>query len=62
MKKIKILIILFIFIFSALLIWGQISDKDLDWIFSKLPHQGLAVNVAVDSVDQVKRIWKKYIG
>jgi len=41
---------------KPLLIWGRIPEKDLDWIFGKLPHQGLAVNVAVDSVDQAKRL------
>ncbi|HBG28829.1 MAG: hypothetical protein A2Y10_03605 [Planctomycetes bacterium GWF2_41_51] len=45
---------------KPLIIWGQISDKDLDWIFSKLPHQGLAVNVAVDSIEEARRIWEKY--
>lgn len=47
---------------KPLLIWGQIPDKDLDWIFDKLPHQGLAVNIAVESLDDAKRIWNKYIG
>lgn len=47
---------------KLLLIWGQIPDEDLDWIFHKLPHNGLAVNVAVESLDQAQRIWDKYIG
>ena len=47
---------------KPLLIWGQISEKDLDWIFNKLPSQGLAVNVAIESIEQAEKIWKRYIG
>jgi hypothetical protein len=47
---------------KPLLIWGQIPDGDLNWIFNNLPYQGLAVNVAVDTIEQAKAIWNKYIG
>ncbi len=47
---------------KPLLIWGYIPEQDLDWIFSQLPRKGLAVLMAVDSVDKAKYIWKKYIG
>lgn len=47
---------------KPLLIWGKLSETDLDWIFHKLPHNGLAINVAVESSDEAKRIWNKYIG
>ena len=33
---------------KPLLIWGDISQKDLDWIFSNLPHEGLAVCTVVN--------------
>jgi hypothetical protein len=46
---------------KPLLIWGDISEKDLDWIFNNLPAQGLAVNTVVDSSDQAETIWKKYV-
>jgi hypothetical protein len=45
-----------------LLIWGDISEKDLDWIFSKLPPQGLAVNTVVESPEQARDLYKKYMG
>ncbi len=47
---------------KPLLIWGNIPEQDLDWIFSRLPQQGLAVLVAIDSVDKAKHIWNHYIG
>lgn len=47
---------------KPLLIWGQIPDKDLDWIFNNLPHHGLAINVAIESMEDAKRIWYKFIG
>jgi len=46
---------------KPLLIWGDISGKDMDWIFSNLPHQGLAVNTVVSSPQQAKDIWNKYV-
>lgn len=45
---------------KPLLIWGDISEKDLDWIFSKLPPQGLAVNTVVDSPEQAETLYSKY--
>lgn len=45
---------------KPLIIWGDICEKDMDWIFSKLTHRGLAVIAAVDSAEQAKLIWKKY--
>jgi hypothetical protein len=47
---------------KPLLIWGDISEKDLDWIFSKLPPQGLAVNTVVESPEQARDLYKKYMG
>lgn len=47
---------------KPLLIWGEIPDQDLDWIFSKLPHEGLAVNTVVRDADHARQIWQKYIG
>ena len=45
---------------KPLIIWGQIPDEDLDWIFSKLPSQGLAVLLALDSQDDAKKYIKMY--
>ena len=46
---------------KPLLIWGDIPEKDLDWIFDKLPCRGLAINTVVDSPEQAERLWNKYI-
>jgi hypothetical protein len=47
---------------SPLLIWGRLSEADLDWIFRELPPAGLAVQVEVDSAEQAAGIWRRYIG
>jgi hypothetical protein len=46
---------------KPLLIWGDIPEKDLDWIFNRLPPKGLAVITVVDSTDKAKALWKRYI-
>ena len=45
---------------SPLIIWGAMTEADLDWLFSKLPHVGVAVNVAVEDHHQARAIWAKY--
>lgn len=47
---------------KPLLIWGDMSEMDLDWIFSKLPSEGLAINAVVSSSQQAEALWNKYIG
>ena len=44
-----------------LLIWGDIPKEDLDWIFSKLPAQGLAIITVVNTVDEAQQLWEKYV-
>ena len=34
-----------------LLIWGDMTDADMDWILGKLPPQGLAVNRVISSME-----------
>ncbi len=46
---------------KPLIIWGDTPEKDLDWIFQKLPVQGLAVITVVSSPEEAKAIWEKYI-
>jgi hypothetical protein len=46
---------------KPLLIWGQLSDDDLNYIFSELPYEGLAINVMVDSPDKAQQIWNRYM-
>jgi hypothetical protein len=45
---------------KPLIIWGDIPERDLDWIFSKLPAQGLAVITVVESPQQAEAIWNNY--
>jgi hypothetical protein len=47
---------------KPLLIWGDIPEKDLDWIFGNLPSQGLAVSTVVASSDEAEAVWKRYVG
>jgi hypothetical protein len=47
---------------KPLLIWGDIPEKDIDWIFDKLPVEGLAVMTVIDSPERAALIWQKYIG
>ncbi len=44
---------------TPLLIWGDMTDADMEWIFTKLPGQGLAVNKVVRSADEAQGIWEK---
>jgi len=46
---------------KPLIIWGEILEKDMDWIFSKLPPEGLAVIIVVNKVNEAEQLWNKYI-
>ncbi len=41
---------------KPLLIWGDLTADDLQFVFTQLPRQGLAVNVVVCSVDEARAI------
>ena len=45
---------------SPLLIWGALTNDDLDWIFSRLPSRGLAVQAVVASPGEAKALWDEY--
>jgi hypothetical protein len=47
---------------TPLLIWGNLSHNDMDWIFGKLPPHGLAVMTVVNDPRQAGRIWDTYMG
>jgi len=47
---------------KPLVIWGNISERDLDWIFKKLPPAGLAVITVVRSPEQAGAIWNRCLG
>jgi hypothetical protein len=45
---------------KPLLIWGELSATDLEWIFAKLPTQGLAVLVAICDPNASASIERQY--
>jgi hypothetical protein len=47
---------------TPLLIWGTFSEADLDWVFSALPSEGLALSIVVQSADEAAEIWQKFAG
>ena len=46
---------------KPLLIWGNLSEADLEWIFAKLPAAGLAVMKVVDDPEQARVSWNRYM-
>jgi hypothetical protein len=46
---------------KPLIIWGDIPDSDLNWIFSNLSSSGLAVITVVHDPAEAETLWKKYI-
>jgi len=47
---------------KPLLIWGNLSEADMQWIFEKLPCQGLAVMTVVPTPEAARKIWDKHMG
>lgn len=47
---------------KPLIIWGNLPEQDLDWIFQKLPPQGLGVITVVEAPEEAAKIWERYIG
>lgn len=45
---------------KPLIIWGEIPETDMDWIFSNLPPEGLAVITVVNDINTASRLWEKY--
>jgi hypothetical protein len=45
---------------KPLIIWGDIPERDMKWLFSKLPNQGLAVITVVENPEHAKSIWEKF--
>lgn len=42
---------------KPMLIWGDIGDEDLEWIFLNLPRQGLAVQKVVKNAQEAEYVW-----
>lgn len=47
--------------YVPLCIWGDLSEADLDWIFSRLPDAGVAVLAVVDDAARAAEIWRTYM-
>lgn len=45
---------------TPLLIWGDLTEADFEWIFSRLPPQGLAVNAVVRSPEEAQSIYRRF--
>jgi hypothetical protein len=43
---------------KPLVIWGNLSERDLDWLFTKLPAAWLAVITVVPSPERAGEIWR----
>lgn len=43
---------------KPLLVWGDLTDADLEFLLTRLPHQGLAVNAVVDTVERAEALAK----
>ncbi len=46
---------------KPLLIWGHLSEDDMDYIFSELPAEGLAVMTTVENPVDAVKYWEKYM-
>jgi hypothetical protein len=44
---------------KPLLIWGDLTGADLEFILSRLPRRGLAVNLVVGSVEEAQSVWER---
>jgi hypothetical protein len=47
---------------KCLLIWGKLTDADLDGLFETLPAPGLAIMTMVDGPEHAARLWTRYVG
>jgi len=45
---------------KLLIIWGDLTDEDLDYIHSKLSPKGLLVIPVVKNKQQAREIWGKF--
>ncbi|MFH0921764.1 MAG: hypothetical protein V1913_15555 [Fibrobacterota bacterium] len=45
---------------KPLMVWGDLTADDFDFIMGHLPPKGLLVNTAVDSSDQAQVYWDKF--
>jgi hypothetical protein len=46
---------------KPLLIWGDLTPADLEFILTRLPREGLAVNVVVGSAPEARSLWERMV-
>jgi len=44
---------------KPLFVWGDITAADLEFLLTRLPHQGLAIEVVVNSVAEARETWER---
>ena len=44
---------------KRLLVWGDISEADLEYLLTRLPARGLAIDVVVSDADEAGRVWDR---
>jgi hypothetical protein len=44
---------------KPLIIWGDLTEKDLEFVLSHLPYRGLAINMTTSSVAEAESIWER---
>ncbi len=44
---------------KPLLVWGDLTEADLDFVMTQLPHQGLAVILVANLVEDARCLWDK---
>ncbi|MBI4873697.1 MAG: hypothetical protein HY822_03575, partial [Acidobacteria bacterium] len=47
---------------KPLIVWGDLTAADLEFVLTRLPRRGLMVNVVVDSVEQAREVWDRSLG
>ena len=43
---------------KPLFIWGDVTEADLDFILTHVPHQGLAIGIIVETPEEAHRVWE----
>lgn len=46
---------------TPLIIWGEFTDADFEWIFENLPPGGLILSVCASSPEEARRTWDRWM-
>jgi hypothetical protein len=44
---------------KPLLVWGDITGADLEFLLTRLPHRGLAIEPVVKSAEEARAVWER---